>query len=663
MDTSGISPDAGTTLGIPDRRAHARQRVSSIACIELGESNGGIVVNVSEGGLALAAVEVLSPESLPRIRVQPPRSRDWTEISAQIAWISESRKEAGIQFDNLTEESRDRIREWISEEVAASESRWGKAGVPRETPPPPSTPIDQAPAPDMVSSAAENPSLAADEPVSQALPQPIPQQIRECSELAETAETSPRTPDRRLRPRRRVKSLAYIRLGDSNGGIITNLSEEGLRVQAAVALAGGPIPLMRFQSPLSGDRIEVGGKVAWISDSGLEAGIQFIELPEEERANLRGWVASEPPSIEIRPVKENAGETRNVPRESSKVQEPSSVLGESVAPDRGVCFQPPVAAGPSPAIYPAPLMTAEAETPLPASSARPIFADPTEARPRRWKARRRMNSAMQRRTWQVIAAVLAIAAAISFFVGWNTARRDVRNDAPAITGIKNAAASEPTASVPPSPAGPISRPSSDGAENARVQGHPAAPARAPGGNGVATFAARNAAPESKAPLRAFSPLKYAAAPSQGSSVAQQAQSGPAPAPTETEIPEIPPGEVSISFLPFPSVRVPAELRSQAARVGTGLRIGQVISRVTPVYPEEMRRQRIEGTVKLRANIRKDGTVQSVSLLSGPESLAPPAIKALLEWRYKPTMLGSQQIETVDDITFVFRLENPADNSN
>src|SRR5271163_2116093 len=289
MDMSGVSPDAGTTLGIPDRRARARQRVSSIACVKIGESNGGIVVNVSEGGLALSAVEALSVENLPPVRIQPPRSREWTEVGAQIAWISESKKEAGIRFVNLTEDSRARIAEWVSAEVAASESRWSKSATPQETPRPSTDHPDPAPA--TLESAALEASAAEESaanfenaaPVGTAA-EPAPDSVASASG---SAIDCPLAADRRLRPRRRVKSLAYIQLGDRNGGIITNLNEDGLRVEAAVALADGHIPLMLFQSPVSGDRIEVGGKVAWISECGNEAGIQFIELPEDERANLR----------------------------------------------------------------------------------------------------------------------------------------------------------------------------------------------------------------------------------------------------------------------------------------------------------------------------------------------------------------------------------------
>jgi len=77
----------------------------------------------------------------------------------------------------------------------------------------------------------------------------------------------------------------------------------------------------------------------------------------------------------------------------------------------------------------------------------------------------------------------------------------------------------------------------------------------------------------------------------------------------------------------------------------------------------VRRQGIEGIVKLHVIIGRDGAVQSVGLLSGPNLLAPLAMGAIREWHFRQTLLGGQPIETEEDITVVFRLTNPAVRSN
>lgn len=126
-------------------------------------------------------------------------------------------------------------------------------------------------------------------------------------------------------------------------------------------------------------------------------------------------------------------------------------------------------------------------------------------------------------------------------------------------------------------------------------------------------------------------------------------------------PQIPSGMVSISVGTYPSIRVPPELKSQAS--AASLQIGSLISRVDPIYPEDARRQNIEGTVKVHAIVGKDGTVQGMEGISGPPLLVSAALSAVRQWRYKPTLLGDQPIETGQDITIVFQLVKEAAKPN
>ena len=95
-----------------ERRIHWRQRVL-LSCVELGEDNGGIILNISQSGLALQAVEELVEDELPTIRFQLSQSHTWVEAKGRIAWRSPSNKTAGIKFVDLPEESRRQIRTWI----------------------------------------------------------------------------------------------------------------------------------------------------------------------------------------------------------------------------------------------------------------------------------------------------------------------------------------------------------------------------------------------------------------------------------------------------------------------------------------------------------------------------------------------------------------------
>lgn len=109
-------------LPMRDRRLQMRTTPASRAFVELGGTNGGVVVNISETGMAVAAADALAVDDhLPRIRFQLPGSGQSIEISSQIVWLAESKKSAGIRFVDLTVEARDQISNWIASETPAPE--------------------------------------------------------------------------------------------------------------------------------------------------------------------------------------------------------------------------------------------------------------------------------------------------------------------------------------------------------------------------------------------------------------------------------------------------------------------------------------------------------------------------------------------------------------
>jgi TonB family protein len=162
---SNASHYVGGSPEISDRRLHSRQQVRSLAYIELGEGNGGIVLNVSEGGLAVQAVMGLLQDHLPNMRFQFSPSKNWLETSGRIAWTSESRKTAGVEFVFLPEEAREQLKEWISLEARSSEipeeqevhARFEKTAQVLSAPPSrePTNPIP-APEPETAGTADEN---------------------------------------------------------------------------------------------------------------------------------------------------------------------------------------------------------------------------------------------------------------------------------------------------------------------------------------------------------------------------------------------------------------------------------------------------------------------------------------------------------------------------
>lgn len=58
---------------------------------------------------------------------------------------------------------------------------------------------------------------------------------------------------------------------------------------------------------------------------------------------------------------------------------------------------------------------------------------------------------------------------------------------------------------------------------------------------------------------------------------------------------------------------------------------------------------------LLAVINKQGTIENLRLLSGHPMLAPAAIEAVRQWRYRPYILNDEPVEVETQITVNFSL--------
>jgi len=98
----------------------------------------------------------------------------------------------------------------------------------------------------------------------------------------------------------------------------------------------------------------------------------------------------------------------------------------------------------------------------------------------------------------------------------------------------------------------------------------------------------------------------------------------------------------------------AEKAEKGQRVAAGVMAGQLLSHVNPVYPAEAKEKRIQGAVVLKAVISKEGTVENLQVVSGPEELASSAIDAVRQWTYKPYLLNGEPTEVETTITVNYR---------
>jgi|SRR5579872_1907916 len=106
--------NATNSRPFPDRRLYSREKFASVVYVNFDAGNGGIILNLSEGGLAVQAAMALMEDELPSLRFRFSHSESWIKEKGIVAWKSKSKKMAGLKFVDLSAESRAQIRNWIS---------------------------------------------------------------------------------------------------------------------------------------------------------------------------------------------------------------------------------------------------------------------------------------------------------------------------------------------------------------------------------------------------------------------------------------------------------------------------------------------------------------------------------------------------------------------
>ena len=83
---------------------------------------------------------------------------------------------------------------------------------------------------------------------------------------------------------------------------------------------------------------------------------------------------------------------------------------------------------------------------------------------------------------------------------------------------------------------------------------------------------------------------------------------------------------------------------------------KIINMVQPVYPEEARKQGIEGVVILEATTDVDGKVKDVKVLRPVPALNQAALDAVKQWVYEPMIINGKPMPVVFTVTVRFTLD-------
>ena len=102
---------------------------------------------------------------------------------------------------------------------------------------------------------------------------------------------------------------------------------------------------------------------------------------------------------------------------------------------------------------------------------------------------------------------------------------------------------------------------------------------------------------------------------------------------------------------------PQPAAKRIVRVGSSLKAPRQIYSIQPDYPPLARQAHVWGTVVVNAVIDEHGNVVQARALSGHPLLISAALKAVLQWKYEPTLLSGTPVAVEMEVTVHFNLGN------
>jgi hypothetical protein len=122
-------------------------------------------------------------------------------------------------------------------------------------------------------------------------------------------DVNPKTiPDRRRWLRHKVHTPAFASFDGVTGGMILDLSEQGMSMQTAAPLDVQRPVQLHVNLPEPVGNLETTGYIAWADALG-RAGVRFSELPEESRLRLQQWLTLNDAAPSRKAPKLNLGES------------------------------------------------------------------------------------------------------------------------------------------------------------------------------------------------------------------------------------------------------------------------------------------------------------------------------------------------------------------
>jgi hypothetical protein len=541
---------------------------------------------------------------LPLIRFQLPSSGQSIEISAQIVWLAESKKSAGIRFVDLTAEARNQISNWIASEKSAPGFEGGT----------------QAPVVSLIPATLER---SPEEPIGSVSPEP--EQTSSPGLLAHTASQA-------------SKSMTSEILDVKPPSLAEDLQEEAHH-HAPVAGFGPQVRTNRVKS--SAGRVEGGSSHSRVLEiSGFQiAAFALVFLFAVIGLTVGLTVGRGPLGKRLRDAQKSilAVDTTS----PALPNRPRETTSQTSTPPAANTFN-------TPAVNPSAPETEESRSESP--SAQSLNA-------------RSADSATRVRPTEPSSAVTSR----SFIDSDNSLGADKLDEATP-SGEKSKEStrdseflakvpstdsnSSPTIESTPSvnPAASPGRNGSAGliARNAPPPSSPK-PAHSPKAVGRMSGAPRNPVPRKVTPATGAAPHP---SPSSAILITFPAHSGK---PFRVIFPGKPiAASSSFAMTSELSVLVSPEPGPAVAHKPARLQAGELVFFVWPRYPRPGDRYGSAEILKVRTTIGQLGQVLDIKFVSGSISLLPAAMSAIRLWRYSPTLLNKRPVQVQQDVTIEFR---------
>lgn len=98
----------------PDRRRAPRTKLVEIAYIGMGPENGGLVLDVSDGGLSFHAVAPVQPAETIHFLLSL-RGQNRIEGAGEVVWTDEMKRVCGLRFTSLSGDAREHLNNWTNQ--------------------------------------------------------------------------------------------------------------------------------------------------------------------------------------------------------------------------------------------------------------------------------------------------------------------------------------------------------------------------------------------------------------------------------------------------------------------------------------------------------------------------------------------------------------------